>query len=201
MRDLRRTSVPPPVKWQQRVLRQEILVWQPRVKERRRALSSRPLWKRGEMRGDDSGYTQGGGKAGAAERRRGGKTCGGQAAGPLQGRPLWLRSPDRCGKEWIMRLDYRPWDGVLFRIDPPGNRRWCEQKTPAWASQSICVNTLIFSVLQPLVHVSEDDELPSCFRYGFGLLDAGLMVQQAARFHRLASQRECTEEFILNPIR
>lgn len=36
----------------------------------------------------------------AAEWRRGGaKTCGGQAAGPLQGRPLWLRRPDWCGKE------------------------------------------------------------------------------------------------------
>lgn len=46
MRDLRRASVPPPVKWQQRVLRQEILVRQPRVKERKRTLSGGILWKR-----------------------------------------------------------------------------------------------------------------------------------------------------------
>lgn len=46
MRDFRRMSVTPPVKWQQRVLRQEIPVRQPKVKERRGTLSSRPLWKR-----------------------------------------------------------------------------------------------------------------------------------------------------------
>ncbi|XP_056902340.1 furin-like protease kpc-1 isoform X4 [Takifugu flavidus] len=38
-------------------------------------------------------------------------------------------------------------------------------------------------------------------RFGFGLLDAGLMVQQAARFQRVAPQRECTEEITLDPIR
>ncbi|XP_038159645.1 proprotein convertase subtilisin/kexin type 4-like [Cyprinodon tularosa] len=31
-------------------------------------------------------------------------------------------------------------------------------------------------------------------RYGFGVLDAGLMVQQAARFHRAAPQRKCKQE-------
>ncbi|XP_074510981.1 furin-like protease kpc-1 [Sebastes fasciatus] len=31
-------------------------------------------------------------------------------------------------------------------------------------------------------------------RYGFGLLDAGLMVQQAARFNTVAPQRKCIEE-------
>ncbi|XP_056902341.1 neuroendocrine convertase 1-like isoform X5 [Takifugu flavidus] len=38
-------------------------------------------------------------------------------------------------------------------------------------------------------------------KFGFGLLDAGLMVQQAARFQRVAPQRECTEEITLDPIR
>lgn len=44
-------------------------------------------------------------------------------------------------------------------------------------------------------------QMPSPFRFGFGLLDAGLMVQQAARFQRVAPQRECTEEITLDPIR
>ncbi|XP_022060452.2 proprotein convertase subtilisin/kexin type 4-like isoform X2 [Acanthochromis polyacanthus] len=34
-------------------------------------------------------------------------------------------------------------------------------------------------------------------RYGFGLLDAGLMVQQAARFHTAAAQRKCTQAVTL----
>lgn len=36
--------------------------------------------------------------------------------------------------------------------------------------------------------------LSACCRYGFGLLDAGLMVQQAAIFHTVALQRKCTQE-------
>ncbi|TDH12297.1 hypothetical protein EPR50_G00070820 [Perca flavescens] len=42
---------------------------------------------------------------------------------------------------------------------------------------------------------------PSCFRYGFGLLDAGLMVQQAARFNTVAPQRKCMQEVTLRPSR
>ncbi|XP_040901298.1 proprotein convertase subtilisin/kexin type 4-like [Toxotes jaculatrix] len=38
-------------------------------------------------------------------------------------------------------------------------------------------------------------------RYGFGLLDAGLMVQQAAHFSTVAPQRKCIQEVPLNPTR
>ncbi|KAM8734296.1 neuroendocrine convertase 2-like isoform 2-T2 [Acanthopagrus schlegelii] len=38
-------------------------------------------------------------------------------------------------------------------------------------------------------------------RYGFGLLDAGLMVQQATHFHTVAPQRKCTQRVTLNPAR
>nr|XP_046256264.1 proprotein convertase subtilisin/kexin type 4-like [Scatophagus argus] len=38
-------------------------------------------------------------------------------------------------------------------------------------------------------------------RYGFGLLDAGLMVQQAAHFNTVAPQRTCTKEVTLLPTR
>ncbi|KAM9310501.1 neuroendocrine convertase 1-like isoform 2-T3 [Pholidichthys leucotaenia] len=38
-------------------------------------------------------------------------------------------------------------------------------------------------------------------RYGFGLLDAGLLVQQAAQFHTVASQRKCSETVTLYPTR
>ncbi|XP_027142876.1 proprotein convertase subtilisin/kexin type 4 isoform X2 [Larimichthys crocea] len=38
-------------------------------------------------------------------------------------------------------------------------------------------------------------------RYGFGVLDAGLMVQQAAHFTTVAPQRKCTQEVTLHPIR
>uniref|UniRef100_A0A3P8R5Y9 P/Homo B domain-containing protein n=2 Tax=Astatotilapia calliptera TaxID=8154 RepID=A0A3P8R5Y9_ASTCA len=38
-------------------------------------------------------------------------------------------------------------------------------------------------------------------RYGFGLLDAGLMVQQAAHFHSVPSQKKCTQEVTLDPAR
>ncbi|XP_059195886.1 neuroendocrine convertase 2-like [Centropristis striata] len=38
-------------------------------------------------------------------------------------------------------------------------------------------------------------------RYGFGLLDAGLMVQQAAQFITVAPQRKCMQEVTLQPTR
>ncbi|XP_039974572.1 furin-like protease kpc-1 [Xiphias gladius] len=38
-------------------------------------------------------------------------------------------------------------------------------------------------------------------RYGFGLLDAGLMVQQAAHFKAVAPQRKCTQDVTLYPTR
>ncbi|GLD48718.1 proprotein convertase subtilisin/kexin type 4-like protein [Lates japonicus] len=38
-------------------------------------------------------------------------------------------------------------------------------------------------------------------RYGFGLLDAGLMVQQAAHFNAVAPQRKCTQEIRFYPTR
>uniref|UniRef100_A0A3Q3L493 Proprotein convertase subtilisin/kexin type 4-like n=2 Tax=Mastacembelus armatus TaxID=205130 RepID=A0A3Q3L493_9TELE len=38
-------------------------------------------------------------------------------------------------------------------------------------------------------------------RYGFGLLDAGLMVQQATFFETVAPQRTCTQEVTLHPPR
>ncbi|XP_029308100.1 proprotein convertase subtilisin/kexin type 4-like isoform X2 [Cottoperca gobio] len=38
-------------------------------------------------------------------------------------------------------------------------------------------------------------------RYGFGLLDAGLMVQQAAHFNTVTPQRECMQEVTLHPTR
>uniref|UniRef100_A0A8D3A986 P/Homo B domain-containing protein n=1 Tax=Scophthalmus maximus TaxID=52904 RepID=A0A8D3A986_SCOMX len=38
-------------------------------------------------------------------------------------------------------------------------------------------------------------------RYGFGLLDAGLMVQQAALFNAVAPQRRCTQDVTLDPSR
>ncbi|XP_023266296.1 proprotein convertase subtilisin/kexin type 4-like [Seriola lalandi dorsalis] len=38
-------------------------------------------------------------------------------------------------------------------------------------------------------------------RFGFGLLDAGLMVQQAAHFNTVSPQRECTQEVALHPAR
>ncbi|XP_033497135.2 proprotein convertase subtilisin/kexin type 4-like [Epinephelus lanceolatus] len=38
-------------------------------------------------------------------------------------------------------------------------------------------------------------------RYGFGLLDAGLMVQQAVHFNTVAPQRKCTQEVTVHPIR
>ncbi|XP_074539046.1 proprotein convertase subtilisin/kexin type 4-like [Halichoeres trimaculatus] len=38
-------------------------------------------------------------------------------------------------------------------------------------------------------------------RFGFGLLDAGLMVQQATRFDSVAPQRTCTQEVSLHPSR
>ncbi|KAM3613976.1 uncharacterized protein V6R79_007817 [Siganus canaliculatus] len=36
-------------------------------------------------------------------------------------------------------------------------------------------------------------------RYGFGLLDAGLMVQQAVHFDTVAQQRKCVKEVVLRP--
>ncbi|XP_078109837.1 neuroendocrine convertase 2-like isoform X2 [Sander vitreus] len=38
-------------------------------------------------------------------------------------------------------------------------------------------------------------------KYGFGLLDAGLMVQQAAHFNTVAPQRQCMQEVTLHPSR
>nr|XP_015211461.1 PREDICTED: PC3-like endoprotease variant B isoform X1 [Lepisosteus oculatus] len=38
-------------------------------------------------------------------------------------------------------------------------------------------------------------------RYGFGLLDAGLMVQQALEFETVRPQRICSEDVFLNPVR
>ncbi|XP_033860091.2 PC3-like endoprotease variant B [Acipenser ruthenus] len=38
-------------------------------------------------------------------------------------------------------------------------------------------------------------------RYGFGLLDAGLLVQQAVGWKTVRPQRICSEEVILNPVR
>ncbi|KAM7382470.1 hypothetical protein PAMP_002197 [Pampus punctatissimus] len=38
-------------------------------------------------------------------------------------------------------------------------------------------------------------------RYGFGVLDAGLMVQQAAHFKTVAPQRKCTQEVTFYPTR
>ncbi|KAM9514074.1 LOW QUALITY PROTEIN: PC3-like endoprotease variant B [Salvelinus alpinus] len=38
-------------------------------------------------------------------------------------------------------------------------------------------------------------------RYGFGVLDAGLMVQQALQFLAVAPHRKCTQEVTLDPIR
>ncbi|XP_017268681.2 furin-like protease kpc-1 [Kryptolebias marmoratus] len=38
-------------------------------------------------------------------------------------------------------------------------------------------------------------------RYGFGLLDAGLIVQQAALFHSVAPQRKCTQEVTFHSAR
>ncbi|XP_070821968.1 furin-like protease kpc-1 [Chaetodon trifascialis] len=38
-------------------------------------------------------------------------------------------------------------------------------------------------------------------RYGFGLLDAGLMVQQAAHFKAVSPQRKCIQEVMLHPTR
>ncbi|XP_055759371.1 PC3-like endoprotease variant B [Salvelinus fontinalis] len=38
-------------------------------------------------------------------------------------------------------------------------------------------------------------------RYGFGVLDAGLMVQQALQFQAVTPQRKCTQEVTLDPIR
>ncbi|XP_069393948.1 proprotein convertase subtilisin/kexin type 4-like isoform X3 [Paralichthys olivaceus] len=38
-------------------------------------------------------------------------------------------------------------------------------------------------------------------KYGFGLLDAGLMVQQAAHFNTAAHQRKCTQEVPFDPTR
>nr|XP_029498237.1 PC3-like endoprotease variant B [Oncorhynchus nerka] len=38
-------------------------------------------------------------------------------------------------------------------------------------------------------------------RYGFGVLDAGLMVQQALQFQAVAPHRKCTQEVTLDPIR
>ncbi|XP_029590977.1 endoprotease bli isoform X2 [Salmo trutta] len=37
--------------------------------------------------------------------------------------------------------------------------------------------------------------------YGFGVLDAGLMVQQALQFQAVAPHRKCTQEVTLDPIR
>lgn len=42
---------------------------------------------------------------------------------------------------------------------------------------------------------------PSCFRKGFGLLDAGLIVQQAARFGTVAPWKKCIQEVTLHPTR
>ncbi|KAI1885548.1 hypothetical protein AGOR_G00204920 [Albula goreensis] len=38
-------------------------------------------------------------------------------------------------------------------------------------------------------------------RYGFGLLDAGLMVQQAVRFKSVPPQRKCSQEMTFDPVR
>ncbi|KAM3873590.1 neuroendocrine convertase 1-like [Diretmus argenteus] len=38
-------------------------------------------------------------------------------------------------------------------------------------------------------------------RYGFGVLDAGLMVQQAVRFNTIAPHKTCTQEVTLSPTR
>ncbi|KAJ7985099.1 hypothetical protein DPEC_G00348560 [Dallia pectoralis] len=38
-------------------------------------------------------------------------------------------------------------------------------------------------------------------RYGFGLLDAGLMVQQAMQFQAVTMHRKCTETLTLDPVR
>ena len=42
---------------------------------------------------------------------------------------------------------------------------------------------------------------PSCSRYGFGLLDAGLMVQQGTLFNTVSPQRKCIKEVTLHPTR
>lgn len=70
MRDLRRMSVTPPVKRQQRVLRQENSRLTAESEggeknaEQRTSLETRG--RRGEMRADDSGDAGGGGKAGGS---------------------------------------------------------------------------------------------------------------------------------------
>lgn len=66
----------------------------------------------------------------------------------------------------------------------------CEDKNPTPCSCS--------SYSQ--IHIMDCFFLPRC-RYGFGLLDAGLMVQQAAHFHSVPSQKKCTQEVTLDPAR
>lgn len=176
---------------------------------------------------------------------------------PLKGRPLCLQHPDWGGKEWIMRLDYSPWDGTLFRINPPGNYRQHKQrpsasartareaivsedniifvndlllprvaaistysagarsaahikkkKKTAFTSACVCVrkqvylHACVYDILCMNTYYSITERLlPACFRYGFGLLDAALMVQQAAHFNSVDLQMTCTQEVTLNPAR
>ncbi|KAF3691566.1 PC3-like endoprotease variant B [Channa argus] len=49
--------------------------------------------------------------------------------------------------------------------------------------------------------VHEKKRFEGDLRYGFGLLDAGLMVQQAAHFGTAAPQRKCTQQVTFHPTR
>lgn len=92
--------------------------------------------------------------------------------------------PGRSGKRLCRRTTssfvndlLRPHVGAISTYSAPADAHVCED---------VCLSYVMSS---------------ACFRYGFGLLDAGLMVQQAARFNAVAPQRKCMQEVTLRPSR
>ena len=139
---LMRTVISASLNQQRRVLMQEIQVWWRRVKEnskRKRRLNNRLLCgKERAKRKDECGWFKRDvkrwqGRSSKVEERGWDRqwSYSQPAAMLLKGQPLCLQHPDWCGREWIMRLDYSPWDGTLFRINPPGNHRQHKQQPSA----------------------------------------------------------------------
>ncbi|CAB1435302.1 unnamed protein product [Pleuronectes platessa] len=115
---------------------------------------------------------------------------------PLKGPPLCLQHPDWGG-------NYR-----RQKQQPSASARTVQGVIVSEAG-IIFVNDLlpphvgaISTYSAPAAHLAAHMKtLQLTCVYGFGLLDAGLMVQQAAHFNSAAHQRKCTQEVTLHPTR
>lgn len=148
---------------QRGVLMGKIQVWRSRLKEnleRKRTANNRLLCESERAkRKDERGWFKRHVKRWAAKWRRESDrqwSHSHQAVTLLKGQPLCLLHQDWGGREWIMRLDYSPWDGTLFRINPPGNyRQHNSSPQPGQSGKRLCQRTTSSSSMTCCLLVSE----------------------------------------------